>query len=63
MTQRRCRAVSGWLRAHNKTIVARDRVGFYGLDLYSLHASIEAVPSYLDQVDLAASARAALIGS
>ena len=53
---------AGWLRAHNKTIVARDRVGFYGLDLYSLHASIEAVPNYLDQIDLAASART-LIGS
>lgn len=47
-----------WLRAHNKTIVARDRVGFYGLDLYSLHASIEAVLSYLDQIDPAAAARA-----
>ena len=27
------------------------RVGFYGLDLYSLHASIEAVLGYLDKVD------------
>lgn len=47
-----------WLRAHNKTIVARDRVGFYGLDLYSLQASIEAVLSYLDKIDPAAAARA-----
>jgi erythromycin esterase-like protein len=41
-----------WLREHNELIpdVAL-RVGFYGLDLYSLHASIEAVLNYLDKVD------------
>ncbi len=27
------------------------KVGFYGLDLYSLHASMEAVVAYLDKVD------------
>jgi len=47
-----------WLRAHNQKFVAGDRVGFYGLDLYSLHASIEAVIRYLDQIDPAAAARA-----
>jgi len=42
----------GWLRAHNDRLPAGDRrVGFYGLDLYSLHASMEAVLSYLDKVD------------
>lgn len=46
-----------WLREHNAG--RRDRgVGFYGLDLYSLHASIEKVVDYLDRVDPAASARA-----
>ena len=50
---------AGWLRAHNERIPdpAR-RVGFYGLDLYSLHASMEAVLDYLDAVDPDAAARA-----
>ncbi len=39
----------GWLRAHNDTITEpAQRVGFYGLDLYSLHGSIAAVIRYLD---------------
>ena len=34
----------GWLRAHNDALPADvPKVGFYGLDLYSLHASVEAV--------------------
>ncbi len=49
----------GWLRAHNDALGAAEaQVGFYGLDLYSLHASIEAVLGYLDKVDPAAAARA-----
>ena len=49
----------GWLRAHNDGLRStNDRVGFYGLDLYSLHASMAAVLSYLDKVDPAAAARA-----
>jgi erythromycin esterase-like protein len=41
-----------WLRAHNDVLNAdAQRVGFYGLDLYSLHASIGAVLGYLDKVD------------
>ncbi|MEX2181447.1 MAG: erythromycin esterase family protein [Gemmatimonadaceae bacterium] len=47
----------GWLRAFNDARPAR-RVGFYGLDLYSLHASIEAVVAYLRTVDPAAALRA-----
>jgi erythromycin esterase-like protein len=44
-----------WLRAHNESTVARPRrVGFYGLDLYSLHASMRAVVDYLQQQDPAA---------
>ncbi|HET8730756.1 MAG TPA: erythromycin esterase family protein [Moraxellaceae bacterium] len=34
------------------------KVGFYGLDLYSLHASMEAVLHYLDRVDPPAARRA-----
>ncbi len=42
----------GWLRAHNdEAAEGQPQVGFYGLDLYSLHASIEAVLDYLDKVD------------
>ena len=42
----------GWLRDHNDQQPFEDRkCGFYGLDLYSLHASIEAVLAYLDKVD------------
>jgi erythromycin esterase-like protein len=49
----------GWLRAHNDALPnANNRVGFYGLDLYSLHASMAAVLSYLDKVDPIAAARA-----
>lgn len=50
-----------WLRAFNKDIdPKRAPVGFYGMDLYSLHASIEAVLKYLDKVDPEAAKRARL---
>jgi erythromycin esterase-like protein len=49
----------GWLRAHNDALERRaPRVGFYGLDLYSMYASIEAVLSYLDSVDPSGARRA-----
>ena len=49
----------GWLRAHNEGLHHSARkVGFYGLDLYSLGASIEAVIAYLDEQDPRAAARA-----
>ncbi|MDM7923111.1 MAG: erythromycin esterase family protein, partial [Pyrinomonadaceae bacterium] len=42
----------GWLRTHNDDLTAdANKVGFYGLDLYSLHSSIEAVLNYLDKID------------
>jgi erythromycin esterase-like protein len=47
-----------WLRAHNDDVAAERKAGFYGLDLYSLHTSIDAVLSYLDKVDPAAARRA-----
>ena len=49
-----------WLRRHNEMIGEKARkVGFYGLDLYSLYTSIHEVIRYLNDVDpeLAASAR------
>ncbi len=47
----------GWLRAHNERNPARG-AGFFGLDLYSLYRSIDAVIRYLDSVDVAAGLRA-----
>jgi erythromycin esterase-like protein len=42
----------GWLRDYNDALPAGSaRVGFYGLDLYALYTSIEAVLNYLQQVD------------
>ncbi len=47
----------GWLRMHNGRVDdTTRRAGFYGLDLYSLGASIEAVLGYLDGVDPEAAA-------
>src|SRR3569832_1638753 len=40
-----------WLRDFNADRPAHKRVGFYGLDLYSLFTSIEAVLKYLDEHD------------
>jgi erythromycin esterase-like protein len=40
-----------WQRAHNDGQLPQRRTGFYGLDLYSLHASMEAVLGYLEKVD------------
>jgi erythromycin esterase-like protein len=47
-----------WLRAENGSRSAEERVGFYGLDLYSLHRSMARVIEYLDKVDPTAAARA-----
>ena len=46
-----------WLREWNDAHPTR-KVGFYGLDLYSLNTSIQAVIEYLDRVDPAAARRA-----
>ena len=49
----------GWLRAYNDAQRrGRAKAGFYGLDLYSLGASMEAVIAYLDGIDADAAARA-----
>jgi erythromycin esterase-like protein len=49
----------GWLRSWNDAREERDRVGFYGLDIYSLRASMAAVLDYLRVVDPPAARRAA----
>jgi erythromycin esterase-like protein len=48
-----------WLRDYNASLTPdATKVGFYGLDLYSLYTSIEAVLGYLNKVDPAAAKRA-----
>jgi erythromycin esterase-like protein len=49
---------AAWLRQHNASCAERERAGFYGLDLYSLHTSMAAVLEYLDKIDPTAAARA-----
>ena len=48
-----------WLREWNDTLPdGATKVGFYGLDLYSLQTSMEAVIAYLDALDPGAARRA-----
>src|SRR5437764_7549079 len=48
-----------WLREFNAKLDPKKApAGFYGMDLYSLHASIDAVLSYLQKVDPEAARRA-----
>lgn len=48
-----------WLRAYNDALSSQPKIGFYGMDLYSLNASIKAVINYLATVDPEAAKRAA----
>src|SRR6195256_2560933 len=48
-----------WLRTYNDALApGAVKVGFYGLDLYSLHTSMKAVLRYLERVDPEAAKRA-----
>jgi len=47
-----------WLRTHNDGRSADEQFGFYGLDVYSLYESLQAVIDYLDEVDPDAAAHA-----
>ena len=42
---------AGWLREHNRGLPESSRTGFYGLDMYSLYRSADAVIEYLGRVD------------
>ena len=55
-------ALSEWLRKHNLNLPANKKIGFYGLDVYSLWESMEAITAYLEKTDPAAlkSVRAAM---
>lgn len=47
-----------WMRARNAPLPMEARAGFYGLDIYSLGASMGEVIAYLDKVDPEAAAAA-----
>ena len=47
-------ALADWLQQHNKELPASKRVGFYGLDVYCLWASMESIMQYLKKTDPAA---------
>jgi len=40
-----------WLREHNAQVPAERQAGFYGMDLYSLHTSMDEVLRYLAKTD------------
>jgi erythromycin esterase-like protein len=48
-----------WMRSHNSQVAQADqRVGFFGIDLYSLRKSMDAVVRYLEKTDPEAAKRA-----
>jgi erythromycin esterase-like protein len=47
-----------WLKNYNDKFGINEKIGFYGIDLYSLHSSMAAVLKYLEQVDKEAARRA-----
>jgi len=51
-------ALMEWLREHNSHLPQKERVGFYGLDVYSLWESMELLVDYLKKEDPKAAAYA-----
>jgi erythromycin esterase-like protein len=47
-----------WLRSHNETVPTADKVGFYGLDVYSLWDSLRRIIQWLEENDPSAVAAA-----
>jgi len=47
-----------WLRNYNNNLSDNEKIGFYGLDLYSVNKSIDLVISYLDKIDKSAANKA-----
>jgi erythromycin esterase len=44
--------LANWLKKHNSFLPKNKRVGFYGLDVYSLWDSLDAIINYLDKKDI-----------
>ncbi|HEX6915190.1 MAG TPA: erythromycin esterase family protein [Chitinophagaceae bacterium] len=40
-----------WLRDHNRLLTSAEKTGFYGLDVYSLYESLEAIVDFLKKTD------------
>jgi erythromycin esterase-like protein len=51
-------ALAEWLRRHNAELAEDRQAGFYGLDVYSLWESLDAVLDYLERIDPDAAAAA-----
>ncbi len=47
-------AFADWLRIYNSPLAANMKIGFYGLDVYSLWESMESIMQYLRKTDPAA---------
>ena len=44
-------ALAEWLREHNRSLPVDKKVGFYGLDVYSLWGSLKEMIQYLEKED------------
>ena len=44
-------ALAEWMREHNASVPTARKVGFYGLDVYSLSESMELIVAYLEKED------------
>lgn len=44
-------ALAKWLRSYNNKLIPGDKIGFYGLDVYSLWESMELIVEYLEKED------------
>ncbi len=44
-------ALMDWLKSYNKDLAHNQQIGFYGLDVYSLWESLEAIIDYLEKND------------
>ncbi|MBC9929120.1 erythromycin esterase family protein [Chitinophaga qingshengii] len=45
-------ALADWLKQHNQALPLNRKIGFYGLDVYSLWESMENIMQYLEKTDL-----------
>jgi len=43
--------LAGWLYEYNRLLPLYEKIGFYGLDVYSLWESMESILNYLEKVD------------
>jgi erythromycin esterase-like protein len=44
-------ALTEWIRKYNNKLPVNKKIGFYGLDVYSLWESMEAIIKYLEKID------------